>query len=119
MYKFRPVTDRIRHMRELIRDRVLRIDAERALIITEAYKKYENVVPIIKKPLALYELCSKMTLLVEDFEIIIGNKSPYYFGSPQYPEWGRYDWFLEPIKTGNGSLRKTDSIIIPRVSSSG
>lgn len=106
MYKFRPVTDRIRHMRELIRDRVLRIDAERALIITEAYKKYENVVPIIKKPLALYELCSKMTLLVEDFEIIIGNKSPYYFGSPQYPEWGRYDWFLEPIKNGKWELKE-------------
>ena len=106
MYKFRPASDRIKHMRELIRDRVLRIDAERALIITDAYKKYENVVPIIKRPLALYELCSKMTVLVEDFEIIVGNKSPYYFGSPQYPEWGRYDWFLDPIRNGVWELKE-------------
>ena len=106
MYKFRPASDRIKHMRELIRDRVLRIDAERALIITDAYKKYENVVPIIKRPLALYELCSKMTVLVKDFEIIVGNKSPYYFGSPQYPEWGRYDWFLDPIRNGVWELKE-------------
>jgi formate C-acetyltransferase len=100
MYEFRPATGRIWHLRELIRDRVLRIDAERAMIWTEASKKYENIVPIIKRPLMLYELCKKMTILVEDFEVIIGNKSPYFFGSPQYPEWMGQGWFLEPIKNG-------------------
>ncbi|NLB29834.1 MAG: hypothetical protein GX823_06415 [Clostridiales bacterium] len=105
MYQFRTATDRITHMRELIRDRVLRCDSERALIITEAYKKHENVVPIIKRPLALKELCEKMTLLIEDFELIIGNKSPYYFGSPQYPEWGVSDWFLGPVKAGEWTVR--------------
>jgi formate C-acetyltransferase len=97
MYQFRPATGRIRHLRELIRDRVLRIDAERAMIWTEASKKYENVIPSIKRPLMLYELCSKMTVLVEDFEIVVGNKSASFFGSPQYPEWMDQDWFLEPI----------------------
>ena len=104
MYQFRPATDRIWHMRELIRDRVLRIDAERAMLWTEADKKYHNVVPIIRRPLALLELCSKMTVLVEDFEIIVGNKSPYYFGSQQYPEWMGQGWFLEPIKNGEWTL---------------
>ena len=104
MYTFSPATDRIKYMRELIRDRVLRCDSERSLIMTEAYKKTENVVPIIRRPLALYELCSKMTLLIEDFELIIGNKSPYYFGSPQYPEWGVSDWFIEPVKNGQWTL---------------
>ncbi len=106
MYEFKPATDRIWHLRELIRDRVLRCDAERALIMTDAYKKYENVVPIIKRPLALYELCEKMTVLVEDFELIIGNKSPYFFGSPQYPEWGDSDWFLTPIKKGEWTIKE-------------
>ena len=49
MYKFRPATDRIRHMHQLIRDRVIRTDAERALIVTESYRKNKNVVPIIKR----------------------------------------------------------------------
>jgi pyruvate formate-lyase/glycerol dehydratase family glycyl radical enzyme len=105
MYEFSPATERIMKLRELIRDRVLRIDSERAMIWTEANKKYENVVPIIKRPLALYELCSKMTILFEDFEIIIGNKSPSFFGSPQYPEWMGQGWFLEPIKKGEWELK--------------
>ncbi len=106
MYEFKPASDRINQLRELIRDRVLRIDSERALIWTQASKKYENVVPIIKRPLMLYELCSKMTVLFEDFEIIIGNKSPNFFGSPQYPEWMGQGWFLEPIKNGEWILKE-------------
>ena len=43
MYQFRPVTERIRQMRELIRDRVVRFDSERAMILTEAYKKYAQI----------------------------------------------------------------------------
>ena len=105
MYEFRPATDRIKSFRELIRDRVLRIDAERALIWTEANKKYENIVPIIRRPLSLYELCSKMTILLEDFEIIAGNKSCHFFGSPQYPEWMGQGWFLEPIRKGEWPLK--------------
>ena len=105
MYEFRTATDRIWRLRELIRDRVLRIDAERAMIWTEADKKYYNVVPIIRRPLTLYKLCSKMTILFEDFEIILGNKSPYFFGSPQYPEWMGQSWFLEPIKNGEWTFK--------------
>jgi formate C-acetyltransferase len=105
MYQFSSATPRILELREKIRDRVLRCDSERALIVTEAYRQNENVVPIIKRPLALLELCKKMTILVEDFEIIVGNKSPYYFGSPQYPEWGVSDWFLEPVKNGEWEMR--------------
>ena len=106
MYEFRPATERIKAFRELIRDRVLRIDAERALIWTEADKKYENIVPIIRRPLMLRELCERMTILVEDFEIIVGNKSASFFGSPaQYPEWLGQGWFLEPVRNGEWMLR--------------
>ncbi|MBN2041997.1 MAG: hypothetical protein JW864_18320 [Spirochaetes bacterium] len=105
MYEFRPATDRIKYMRELIRNRVLRCDAERAVILTEAHKKYENIVPIIKRPLCLYEICSKMSLIVEDFEVIIGNKGPNYFSSPSYPEW-MPDWIIEPISKGEWALKE-------------
>lgn len=46
-------------MRELIRERVIRNDAERALIMTEVYKKYEHIVPVIKKSLTMLEYCKK------------------------------------------------------------
>ena len=106
MYQFKPATERIQQQRELIRDRVVRYDAERARIMTEAYQKYEHVPPIIKRPLALYELCRQMTVLVEDFELIVGNKGPNYFSSPAYPEWGTTDWVVDEVAAGKWTLHE-------------
>ena len=87
MYEYKPVTDRIKQMRQLIRDRVIEIDTERVMSLTEAYKKYANVPPIIKVPLATYDICSKMTCRVEDSEIIVGNIGKNFLGSGLYPDW--------------------------------
>lgn len=106
MYTFRPATKRIQYMRELIRDRVIRNDAERLRIITEVYQQNEFLPPILKRPLAFKALCERMTVLVEDFEIIVGNKGPHFFSSPQYPEWGISDWMVEPISHGEWTIRE-------------
>ena len=106
MYQFRPVTERIRYMRELIRDRVVRYDAERGRILTESYQKNEHVIPIIKRPLGFKAICEQMTILVEDFELIVGNKGPNYFSSPAYPEWGSTDWVIADIASGRWTLKE-------------
>ncbi|NLM22008.1 MAG: hypothetical protein GX207_09745, partial [Peptococcaceae bacterium] len=106
MYTYRPVTERMQRMRERIRDRVVVNTAERAVILTEAYKKYEKVDPMIKRPLTFKELCEKMTVFVEDDEIIVGGKGPHLFSSPAYPEWGVSDWILEPLDKGEWTLRE-------------
>jgi pyruvate formate-lyase/glycerol dehydratase family glycyl radical enzyme len=103
MYKFRPATDRIKHMRELIRDRVIQSDAERAIIITESYKRNENVVPIIKRPLGTHDVCSKMTIRVEDFELIVGNKAKNFLGSCTMAEWHGSGWI--PPMAENWALK--------------
>lgn len=87
MYPSRPVTPRIQLMRELIRDRVIRNDAERTLIMTEAFKKYEQVVPVIKKPLSILEYCKRKKIRVEDFEVIVANRGEHFLGSTFLPEW--------------------------------
>ena len=87
MYEFCPATDRVKRIREKIRDRVLRLDSERGVLITEASKKYENVVPIIKRPLLTLELVKNMTIRIEDDEIIVGNKGPYFFSFRKYRSW--------------------------------
>jgi pyruvate formate-lyase/glycerol dehydratase family glycyl radical enzyme len=104
-YESKPTTDRIKYMRELIRDRVIQTDAERALITTESYKRNEHVVPIIKMPLATYDVCSRMTVRVEDFEIIVGNKAKNFLGSGVNPEWGGSGWIPFEIERGNWSLK--------------
>ncbi|SDE57462.1 glycyl radical protein [Sporomusa acidovorans] len=104
MYKFKSATERIKLMRELIRDRVIQTDAERALITTDSYKRNEHVVPIIKRPLATYDVCSKMTLRVEDFEIIVGNKAQNFLGSGINPEWSGTGWIPDGVEKGLWTL---------------
>ena len=106
MYEFKPATERIKYMREIIRDRVIANDAERTKILTEAYKKYDHVVPIIQRPLGFKALCENMTVFVKDFELIVGGKGPHFFSAPQYPEWGMTEWILEPIEKGEWTIRE-------------
>jgi pyruvate formate-lyase/glycerol dehydratase family glycyl radical enzyme len=105
MYKFRPATDRIKLMHQLIRDRVIRTDAERALIVTLSNKRNEHVVPIIKRARAAYDICSQMTIRVEDFEIIVGNKAKHFLGSCVIPEWSGEGWIPAMVENGTWSLR--------------
>ena len=105
MYELGGATPRILKMRERIRDRVVRCDSERAIIITEASKKYEHVVPIIKRPLVFKEIAERISTVVDDDELIVGGKGRHLFSSPTYPEWGFQDWMTDAVRSGLWTLR--------------
>ena len=105
MYEFKPVTERMWKMRERIRDRVIQCDSDRALIITEASKKYENIVPIIKRPLVFKEIAERISTNVDSDELIVGGKGPFFFSSPSYPEWGNQDWIVDAVRDGTWTMR--------------
>jgi pyruvate formate-lyase/glycerol dehydratase family glycyl radical enzyme len=96
-------------MRELVRDRVIAIDAERALNITESYARNLQVPPDIKRPLATYDVCSRMTCRVEDFELIVGNFGTSFLGSAVWPEEG-FEWFYEEFDRGDLWLRDDQGV---------
>ena len=104
MYQFKPATERILRLRGRIRDRVLLFDAERARILTESTKRNEFVIPAIRRPLFFRDLCEQMTVLVDDDELIVGNKGPTLFSSISYLEWGDSDWILDAIDRGEWTL---------------
>ena len=106
MYEFSPATARIWKMRERIRERVVRCASDRALIITEASKKYENIVPIIKRPLMFKEIAEKIAINIDDDELIVGSKGPYFFSSACYPEWGGPDWIIGAVRSGDWTKRE-------------
>lgn len=97
MVEFKPVTDRIQHFRTLIRDRVIAVDTQRMELVTQAYKKYDKVPPMIKMPLTTYEICTNMTCRVEDFELIVGNIGENFLGSALWPEWG-VEWLWQELE---------------------
>ena len=86
-------------MHQLIRDRANRYDAERAMIVTESYQKNEHVPPMIKRPLATLDICSRMMVQAEDFELIVGNRAKHFLGSCIYPgpSPGRFDQYTRPF----------------------
>lgn len=106
IYTFKPVSPRIQKMRDQIRDRVVHNDASRARILTEAYKKYEDIIPIIKRPLTIKYLCERMELYVGDEELVVGCKGGHIFSAPQYPEMMNSDWILQGVESGEWTIRE-------------
>ena len=100
-------------MRELIRDRIIAIDAERALNITESYRKNLMMPPAIKRATGTYDVCSKMTCRVEDFELIVGNFGTSFLGSAVWPEEG-FEWFYREFDGGELWLRGRPGRVSPR-----
>ena len=100
MYEFRPTTERIRHMAKLVRDRIIQVDTERVMNVTASYKKNANLPPMIKIPTATYDICSKMTCRVEDFELIVGNIGKHFLGCGMWPEWDA-SWLWKELEDGS------------------
>lgn len=104
MYQFKPVTQRMQLMHEKTRNRIYRIDGERAQITTDFYREHPQMVPAIRRPLLLKEICSKMTIRVEDFEILVGNKCKNFCGCGSEPEWGRGTWITHDVEKSGWTL---------------
>jgi formate C-acetyltransferase len=97
---FVPVSSRILEMRELIRNRVIDIDAERAISVTESYKRNSKLPPILKRAQATYDIIKEKTHRVEDFEVIFANFGASFCGSCQYPEIDVGEWLYDQFETG-------------------
>ncbi|MBQ1414630.1 MAG: hypothetical protein IIY92_01710 [Lachnospiraceae bacterium] len=87
----RPVSDRIaeikRHFKE-VEYHDMWLDAERTQIITDSYKKYEADFPTVKRAKFFRDLAEKMTVRVEDYELIVGHQGRSYRAITPYVEWG-------------------------------
>jgi formate C-acetyltransferase len=111
MVSFRPVTDRIAQMREMIRNRVIQLDSERALIVTEAYRDCINLVPTIRRPTILKAVASRVTLRVEDFDVLVGNRGRYFSSNVSYPENNEGPgWVIDAIRAGEWTFSEADGL---------
>jgi len=74
------------------------IDIERAVIVTEAYQKYEVAPQVVKRALVLDEILQKMSIEIRDDELIVGNQSKNRRGVPLFPEYA-IDWIKNDMDT--------------------
>ncbi len=92
------LSDRLEHLKDMFLDSDPQVYAERALLVTQAYRDTEGEHPALRRAEALNRILRKGTILIREGELIIGSKAPTPKGSPLYPEFNTR-WIEEELDT--------------------
>ena len=84
---FGSLTDRMSAFREEVLDEKPYIDAERALLATQAYKENQNQPRVMVRALMLKKILENMTIYIEDKSVIAGNQATKNANAPIFPEY--------------------------------
>ena len=74
------------------------IEAERACLVTESYKSTEAMPIVLRRAKALEHILSKMTLVIRDEELVVGNLTVAPCSTQVFPEFS-YKWLLSEFET--------------------
>ena len=107
MYNERPLTDRVKAIREKCRTTAPKLDLCRYKLITEFYMENPQLTGILKRAKNLRNLFENMPTLINDGELIVGWQGTEYRDSPLYPEIS-WDWFMKELRAGKIRTRKVD-----------
>ena len=80
------VPERIAKQKARVLSSVYELDIERAKYYTDAYKRTEGQLPGIRAARGLEETLGKMTIRIDDEELIVGSKTSKKWGGPVYIE---------------------------------
>lgn len=84
---FGELTPRMRAFREEMLDEKPYIDAERAVLATQAYRANQNQPNVMKRALMLENILDNMTIYIEDKTLIAGNQATKNRNAPIFPEY--------------------------------
>ena len=84
---FGRLTDRMAAFREEVLDEKPYIDAERAVLATQAYKENQNQPRVMVRALMLQKILENMIIYIEDKSLIAGNQATKNKNAPIFPEY--------------------------------
>lgn len=84
---FGSLTPRMQQYRESVLDKKPYIDAQRAILATEAYKANMNQPAVMKRAMMLKNILEKMTIYIEDETVLVGNQASGNKDAPVFPEY--------------------------------
>jgi pyruvate formate-lyase/glycerol dehydratase family glycyl radical enzyme len=90
------VTDRIAGQKERLLKTRPTICTERARIYTEVYQANQDKPLVITRALALDETLRRMTIFIDDGELIVGNQASRPRAAPIFPEYA-VGWILDEL----------------------
>lgn len=84
---FGALTERMQAFREEVLDEKPYVDAERAVLVTEAYKENKNQPRVMLRALMLHKILENMTIYIEDKTLLVGNQATKNMNAPVFPEY--------------------------------
>ena len=84
---FGSLTPRMQAFREEVLDEKPYVDAERAVLATEAYRAHQNQPRVMMRALMLRIILEKMSIYIEDKTLIVGNQAGKNRNAPVFPEY--------------------------------
>lgn len=90
------ISKRIAGMKESLLSTLPTICTERAKFYTDVYREFENTPVIIKRALALERTLSRMTIFINDSELIAGNQASRLRAAPIFPEYVT-EWIVREL----------------------
>lgn len=88
--------NRIKKLRERVISTTPKVCIERARLITEAYGENESLPVVLKRAKALERILSKMSIYIDEDELIVGNQASKPRSAPIFPEYS-VDWIEKEI----------------------
>jgi len=107
MYELKPITDRVKRIREKYRTTRPRVDISRYRLVTEFYMQNPQITGILKRAKNLRNLFENMPVLVNEDEIIVGWQGSTYRCCALYPETS-FNWFMKELRAGTIPKREQD-----------
>lgn len=90
------LSERVHYLREKVLSTKPTICVERAKIYTEVYQKYEAMPVPVKRAIALKETLERMTIYIDQGELVVGNVSSGINAAPYFPEYA-VTWMLNEL----------------------
>ena len=84
---FGSLTQRMQAFREEVLDEQPFVEAERAVLATEAYRENQNQPRVMMRALMLSKILSNMSIYIEDKTLIAGNQAGKNRNAPVFPEY--------------------------------
>jgi formate C-acetyltransferase len=111
MYQLKPITERVKKMREKYRDTKPEICTSRYRLITEFYMNNPDMTGIIKRAKNFKNICENIAIRIDEGEVIVGAQSSKYRACALYPE-NSVNWLKEELESGYISTRDIDPYIV-------
>jgi pyruvate-formate lyase len=89
-------TARVQRLREKLLNTTPEVCAERARYLTAAYRQHEADPPVLRRAKALAHVLDRMTIYVDEGELLVGNQASRPRAAPIFPEYSS-DWIEHEI----------------------